>query len=65
MLAATTGEPLVVGGDIILKIHGVPALNLPDHRRVRDLMATLRPGSPFAMTVLRLGPVMELHERHS
>jgi serine protease Do len=64
VLATIMGEQLVVGGDIILKVHGVPVGELGEHRRVRDLMATIPPGGEFTMTVLRLGQVIELKGRH-
>jgi hypothetical protein len=35
-----------------------------DHRRVRDILATVSPGEEFTMTVLRLGQVIELTGRH-
>jgi S1-C subfamily serine protease len=64
VLATIMGEQLVVGGDIILKVHGVPVGDVSDHRRVRDLMDTIPPGGEFTMTVLRLGQVVELKGRH-
>jgi S1-C subfamily serine protease len=64
VLATIMGEQLVVGGDIILKVHGVPVGDVSDHRRVRDLMDTIPPGGEFTMTVLRLGQVIELKGRH-
>jgi serine protease Do len=64
VLATIMGEQLVVGGDIILKVHGVPVGEVSEHRRVRDLMATIPPGGEFTMTVLRLGHVIELKGRH-
>jgi S1-C subfamily serine protease len=63
-LATIMGEQLVVGGDIILKVHGVPVGEVSEHRRVRDLMDTIPPGGEFTMTVLRLGRVIELKGRH-
>jgi S1-C subfamily serine protease len=64
VLATIMGEQLVVGGDIILKVHGVPVGDVTDHRRVRDLLESLPPGAEFTMTVLRLGQVIELKGRH-
>jgi serine protease Do len=64
VLATIMGEQLVVGGDIILKVHGVPVGDVSEHRRVRDLMDTIPPGGEFTMTVLRLGQVIELKGRH-
>src|SRR3989454_3141661 len=37
VLATIMGEQLVVGGDIILKVQGIPVGEATDHRRVRDI----------------------------
>ena len=63
-LATIMGEQLVVGGDIILKVQGIPVGDVADHRRVRDILDALPPGKEFTMTVLRLGQVIELKGRH-
>jgi len=63
-LATIMGEQLVVGGDIILKVQGIPVGDVSDHRRVRDLLEALPSGREFTMTVLRLGQVIELKGRH-
>jgi S1-C subfamily serine protease len=63
-LATIMGEQLVVGGDIILKVQGIPVGDVADHRRVRDILDALPPGREFTMTVLRLGQVIELKGRH-
>src|SRR4029450_2389051 len=57
-------EQLVVGGAIILKVQGQPVGDVADHRRVRDILDAVPPGGAFAMTVLRLGQVIELKGRH-
>ncbi|HUM18440.1 MAG TPA: trypsin-like peptidase domain-containing protein [Candidatus Nitrosotalea sp.] len=62
--ATIMGEQMVVGGDIILKVHGTPVGEVTEHRRVRDLLDSLPPGAEFTMTVLRLGQVIELKGRH-
>jgi serine protease Do len=64
VLATIMGEQLVVGGDIILKVQGIPIGDAADHRRVRDILAAVPPGAEFVMTVLRLGQVIELKGRH-
>lgn len=63
-LATIMGRGLVVGGDIILKVQGIPVGDVAEHRRVRDLVEALPPGREFTMTVLRLGQVIELKGRH-
>ena len=62
--ATIMGEQYVVGGDIILKVQGIPVSDAADHRRVRDILTDLPPGAQFTMTVLRLGQVVELTGRH-
>jgi S1-C subfamily serine protease len=63
-LATIMGEQLVVGGDIILKVQGIPVGDVTDHRRIRDILASVPPGAEFTMTVLRLGQVVTLKGRH-
>jgi S1-C subfamily serine protease len=63
-LATIMGEQFVVGGDIILKVQGIPVGDVADHRRVRDILDSVPPGGEFTMTVLRLGQVIELKGRH-
>jgi serine protease Do len=63
-LATIMGEQLVVGGDIILKVQGIPVGEVTDHRRVRDILNSVPPGGEFTMTILRLGTVLELKGRH-
>jgi S1-C subfamily serine protease len=64
VLATIMGEQLVVGGDIILKVQGIPVGEAADHRRVRDILDAVPPGGEFTMTILRLGQVIELKGRH-
>ena len=64
VLATIMGEQLVVGGDIILAVQGIPVGEVTDHRRVRDLLEAVPPGGEFRMTVLRLGQTIELKGRH-
>jgi S1-C subfamily serine protease len=64
VLATIMGESLVVGGDIILTVQGIPVGEASDHRRVRDILQSVPPGGEFTMTVLRLGRVVELKGRH-
>jgi serine protease Do len=63
-LATIMGEHLVVGGDIILKVQGIPVGDAADHRRIHDILEAVPPGREFTMTVLRLGQVIELRGRH-
>jgi serine protease Do len=54
------GEPYVLGGDIILSIEGIPADSAASMMKIRDLLATLKPGSQLTATILRKGRVIDL-----
>jgi len=64
VLATIMGEQLVVGGDIILKVQGIPVGEATEHRRVRDILQSIPPGGDFTVTVLRLGKIIELKGKH-
>jgi serine protease Do len=58
---ATIGsETIVLGGDIILSVEGIPAGPVANLVKIRNHMNTLKPGAPFKATVLRAGRVIEL-----
>jgi len=54
------GEQMVLGGDIILTVEGVPAESAASMMKIRDHLATLKSGAPLTATVLRKGRVVEL-----
>lgn len=54
------GEPIVLGGDIILKVQGIPAGGLANYVRIRQAFQQLPPGGTVTVTVLRAGQVLEL-----
>jgi S1-C subfamily serine protease len=54
------GEQFVLGGDIILSIEGVPADSAANMMKIRDHLATLKPGAPITATILRKGRVLDL-----
>jgi serine protease Do len=54
------GEQIVLGGDIILTVEGIPADSPASMMKVRDLLATLKPGEPLKATILRKGRIVEL-----
>ena len=62
-IATIDGQPLVVGGDIILSVAGVSVNGAADLVRIRETLARLPPGQPFEVTVLRAGQVLELTGR--
>jgi S1-C subfamily serine protease len=57
-MRATVGDrALVVGGDVILKVQGMPC---DETHRVRDALAELKPGERLVITVVREGQVRDL-----
>jgi serine protease Do len=58
--AVIDGQTLVVGGDVLLAVEGIPAGNLADYNRMREHLQRLTPGAPITVTVLRAGRVLNL-----
>jgi serine protease Do len=58
--ATIDGQPIVLGGDIILSIEGISAKSPADLARIRDVLAALKKGAPFKATVLRAGRVIDV-----
>jgi S1-C subfamily serine protease len=56
------GEPLVVGGDIILSVEGIEVTR-GNLMKIREALNQLRSGDAFKATVLRAGRVLELSGR--
>jgi S1-C subfamily serine protease len=54
------GQQMVLGGDIILFVEGVPASTAANLMKVRDHLAGLKPGAEIKATILRAGKVVEL-----
>jgi S1-C subfamily serine protease len=54
------GEPVVVGGDIVLSVEGIDVGNVADLVKIRERMNSLSPGTPFKVKALRQGQVLEL-----
>ena len=54
------GQPVVLGGDIILSVEGIPATSPTNMLKARDHLAGLKPGSELKTTILRAGRVLEL-----
>jgi len=60
-VVATIGdERIVLGGDIVLSVEGVKAGSAVNLAQIRDLLAAKPPGTPFTVTVLRAGRVLDL-----
>jgi S1-C subfamily serine protease len=58
--ATIDGQTLVVGGDVLLAVDGIPAGNLADYNRMREHLQRLAPGATITVTVLRAGRVLNL-----
>jgi len=54
------GQEVPVGGDIILSVDGIPVVSEDNIEKIRNRLAGLAPGTPFKMSVLRAGKVIEL-----
>ena len=54
------GKEIPVGGDIILSVEGIPVVSEDNIEKIRNKLASGAPGSPFKMSVLRAGKVIEL-----
>jgi S1-C subfamily serine protease len=61
--ATIGGQSLVLGGDIILSIDGIPLVSPANMNKIREKLATLSAGSPIKATILRAGRVVELTGR--
>ena len=58
--ATIDGEQIVVGGDIILKVQGIPIGGLASYETIREELARLPSGASRTITILRAGQVIEL-----
>lgn len=58
--AVIDGQTLVVGGDVLLAVEGIPAGNLADYNRMREHLQKLPVGATITVTVLRAGRVLNL-----
>ena len=59
-LVTIDGQQVVLGGDIILSVAGVPATNPAAMVKIRDHLATLKTGDAIKAVILRTGRVIEL-----
>jgi len=54
--AVIDGQPLIVGGDIVLEVHGVPIIEEgASYTVIRERLNRLRPGLTITVTVWRNG----------
>jgi S1-C subfamily serine protease len=59
-LATIGGQEIVVRGDIVLSMAGIPIKSEADLPRIRAKIGTMSTGEPFNASILRAGEVMEL-----
>jgi S1-C subfamily serine protease len=59
-LVTVGGKEIAVGGDIILSVDGIPVVSEDNIEKIRNKLASVPAGTPFKMSVLRAGKVIEL-----
>ena len=59
-MVTISGKEVPLGGDIILAVAGIPVVSEDNIEKIRNKLAALAPGTPFKMSVLRAGKVIDL-----
>ena len=59
MLVRMGGQDVPLGGDIVMTVEGVP-MSVANAPKIRDALGRLPSGTPFKVTILRAGEVLEL-----
>jgi S1-C subfamily serine protease len=59
-LVTISGQRLALGGDIILSVDGIPVVSEDNIEKIRTRLAGAPPSTPFKMSVLRAGRVIDL-----
>ena len=59
-IVTIAGKDVAVGGDIILAVDDIPVLSEENIEKLRNRLAGGAPGTPFKMSVLRAGRVIDL-----
>ena len=54
------GKQMVLGGDILLSVNGMPTDSAANMMKIRDQLAAQKPGAQLKATILRAGKVIEL-----
>ena len=54
------GKEVALGGDVILSVDGIPVVSEDSIEKIRNRLAGAPPGTPFKMSVLRAGRIIEL-----
>jgi serine protease Do len=63
MRAGIQGAELLIGGDVILEIMGIPANDLEHSQRIRERVNGLRDGEVLEVKVLREGKVVPIAKK--
>lgn len=58
--ATVNGQDLVVGGDVILEVQGIPISDRTSYERIQERLGRLHPGARITITILRGGQRLEL-----
>lgn len=58
--AVVAGDTFLVGGDVILSVEGISIAEADSAPRIREKLATRKPGAPVSVVVLRGGRRLEL-----
>jgi len=59
-IATINGQQLALGGDIVLSVNGIPVVSEDNIEKIRTQLASAPPGTPFKMSALRAGKIIEL-----
>jgi S1-C subfamily serine protease len=59
-LVTIEGKQVPIGGDIILSVEDIPVASEDNIEQIRNRLASVSPGTPIKMKVLRAGKVIEL-----
>jgi len=59
-LVSIGGKEIAVGGDIILSVDGIPVVSEDNIEKIRNKLASVPGGTPFTISVLRAGKIIEL-----
>ena len=54
------GKQMVLGGDILLSVNGMPADSAANMMKIRDQLAAMQTGTPLKATILRAGKIIDL-----
>lgn len=62
-MATISGEPIVLGGDPVLEVEGIPMDSTENITRILRFLGAMAPGSQYEVTALRAGRLLTLTGR--